>query len=96
MTKNAKEIELYPKQTKNLNLNFYPPVQMKAAYSTGCPGANIYVSTCSERQKYASQIWFEGVVGILNSGNLTYDPWIWLKVTYMASTASNRKSAKNQ
>ena len=26
---------------------------------------------------------------------LTYDPWILLKVTSMASTASNRKSAKN-
>ena len=25
-------------------------------------------------------------------GHLTYDPWIWLKVTSMASTASNRKS----
>ena len=25
----------------------------------------------------------------------TFDPWIWLKVTSMASTASNRKSAKN-
>ena len=31
----------------------------------------------------------------MRSGNLTYDPWIWLKVTSMASTASNRKSAKN-
>ena len=66
------------------------------ALNTGCPGANIYVSTCYERQRYASQIWFEGVLGILNSGHLTYNPWIWLKVTYMASTASNRKSAKNQ
>jgi hypothetical protein len=28
--------------------------------------------------------------------HLTYDPWIWLKVTSMASTASNIKSAKNQ
>ena len=31
----------------------------------------------------------------LRCGILTYDPWIWLKVTSMASTASNRKSAKN-
>ena len=29
-------------------------------------------------------------------GHLTCDPWIWLKVTSMASTASNRKSAKTQ
>ena len=31
----------------------------------------------------------------MRCGNLIYDPWIWLKVTSMASTASNRKSAKN-
>ena len=30
----------------------------------------------------------------MRCGHLTYDPWIWLKVTSMASTASNRKSAK--
>ena len=42
------------------------------------------------------EIYAEGVLEILNSGHLIYDPWIWLKVTYMASTASNRKSAKNQ
>ena len=28
--------------------------------------------------------------------HLTYDPWIWLKVTYMAFTASNRNNAQNQ
>ena len=31
----------------------------------------------------------------MRCGHLTYDPWIWLKVTSMASTASNRKNAKN-
>jgi hypothetical protein len=31
----------------------------------------------------------------MRCGILTYEPWIWLKVTSMASTASNRKSAKN-
>ena len=31
----------------------------------------------------------------MRCGNLTYDPWIWWKVISMASTASNRKSAKN-
>ena len=30
----------------------------------------------------------------MGGGDLTYDPWIWLKVTSMGSTASNRKSAK--
>ena len=28
--------------------------------------------------------------------HLTYDPWIWLKVISMASTASNIKNAQNQ
>jgi hypothetical protein len=32
---------------------------------------------------------------ILSSGNLNYDPSIWLKVTLLSFTASNRKSAKN-
>ena len=31
----------------------------------------------------------------MRCGHLTYDPWIWLKVTFMASTASKRKCAKN-
>ena len=32
----------------------------------------------------------------MRCGHLTYDPWIWFKITSMASTASNRKSVKNQ
>ena len=36
-----------------------------------------------------------GICTFMRCGNLTYDTWIWLKVTSMASTASNRKSAKN-
>ena len=36
-----------------------------------------------------------GICIFMRCGNLTYDPWIWLKVTSTASTASNRKSAKN-
>jgi hypothetical protein len=32
--------------------------------------------------------------GVLSSGNLTYDPSIWLKVTSLSSTASKRKGAK--
>jgi hypothetical protein len=39
---------------------------------------------------------FEGSLGILSSGNLTYDPLILLKVTSLSSTASKRKGAKNQ
>ena len=35
-----------------------------------------------------------GICTFMRCGHLTYDPWIWLKVTSMASTASNRKSAK--
>ena len=35
-----------------------------------------------------------GICTFMRCGNLTYDTWIWLKVTSMASTASNRKSAK--
>ena len=31
----------------------------------------------------------------MRCGHLTYNPWVWLKVTSMASTASNRKSDKN-
>ena len=62
--------------------------------STGCPGANIYVSICPDRQKYASQIWFQGSLGFLSSGHLTYDPSILLKVLSLSSTASNRKGAK--
>ena len=38
----------------------------------------------------------KGVCVFIGKGHLTYDPWIWLKVTSMASTASNRKNAKNQ
>jgi hypothetical protein len=30
-------------------------------------------------------------LGILSSVNLTYDPSIWLKVTFLSSTASKRK-----
>jgi hypothetical protein len=30
----------------------------------------------------------------MSSGNLTYDPSIWLKVTSLFSTASKRKDAK--
>ena len=36
-----------------------------------------------------------GICTFIRCGNLTYDTWIWLKATSMASTASNRKSAKN-
>ena len=69
---------------------------LPTALNTGCPDAKVYVSICSDRQKYSSQIWFEGGWGILSSGNLTYDPSIWLKVTSLSSTASKRKGAKNQ
>ena len=50
---------------------------------TGCLIANIYTSFNSGRQKYASQIWFEGGLGILSSRIFTYDPSIWLKVTFL-------------
>ena len=36
-----------------------------------------------------------GICIFMRCGHLTYDPWIWLKVTSMASTASIRKNAKN-
>ena len=65
-------------------------------HSTGCTNTNSYISFCSGGQKYASQFWFEGDQGILNSGFFTYDPWIWSKVTSLSSTASKRKCAKNQ
>jgi hypothetical protein len=32
----------------------------------------------------------------MGNGHLAYDPWIWLKVKSMASTASNRKIPKDQ
>ena len=32
--------------------------------------------------------------GVLSSGNLTYDPLIWSKVTSLFSTASKKKGAK--
>jgi hypothetical protein len=32
--------------------------------------------------------------GVLSSGNLTYDPLIWVKVTSLSSSASERKVAK--
>jgi hypothetical protein len=35
-----------------------------------------------------------GICTFMRCRHLTYDPWIWLKVTSMASTASNRKSAR--
>ena len=44
---------------------------------------------------YANYIWSEGVFGILSIGHLIYEPSIWLKVTSLASTASNRKGAKD-
>ena len=30
----------------------------------------------------------------MRCGHLTYDPWIWLKVTSLSSTASKRKGVK--
>ena len=36
-----------------------------------------------------------GICTFMRCRHLTYNPWIWLKVTSTASTASNRKSAKN-
>ena len=35
-----------------------------------------------------------GICTFIRCGILTYDPWIWLKVTSMASTASNRRVPK--
>ena len=32
-----------------------------------------------------------GICTLLRCGHLTYDPWIWLKVTSLSSTASKRK-----
>jgi hypothetical protein len=40
------------------------------------------------------QIRFEGGLGILSRGHLTYDPLIWLKVTSLASTASVLRECK--
>ena len=63
-------------------------------WSTGCLNANLYTSFCSGGQKYASQLWFEGGLGILSSGIFTYDPLIWLKVTSLSSTASVLRDGK--
>ena len=41
-----------------------------------------------EGEKNASQIWFEGDFGILNSGIFIYATWIWSKITSPSSTAS--------
>ena len=60
---------------------------------TGCLIANINTSTCSGGEKNANQIWLEDVLGIMNSGILTYDPSIWLKVK---SLSTKRKGEKNQ
>ena len=46
------------------------------------------------RQKYPNQIWFEGGLGILSWGHLTYHPLIWLKVTSLSSTASVLREGK--
>ena len=61
---------------------------------TGCLNANLYTSFCFGGQKFASQLWFEGGLGILNSGIFTYDPWIWSKVTSLSSTASVLRDGK--
>ena len=80
---------------RSFQKNFLENIMCSGIENTGCPGANIYISICSDRQKYSCQIWFDGGLGILNSGNLTYDPSVQSKVTSLLSTASKRKGEKN-
>ena len=48
-------------------------LQALSGSNTGCPDSILYNLIMSERQKYASSIWFNGFPEELRCGNLTYD-----------------------
>ena len=67
----------------------------QGAGTTGCLNAKLDVLNTYLAIKSALLSHKNKICTFMRCGNLTYDPWIWLKVTSMASTASDRKSAKN-
>ena len=74
---------------------FFPEIVIAIQQCTGC-----FISACMKTNAYqaiknALLSHKNSICTFMRCGHLTYDPWIWLKVTSMASTASNRKSAKN-
>ena len=67
----------------------------QGAGTTGCLNAKLDVLNTYLAIKSALLSHKLGICKFMRCGNLTFNPWIWLKVTSMASTASNRKSTKN-
>ena len=78
--------------------NFITPFDFLPSYicirCTGCSNSICAKKTHFLSMKNALLCHKNGICTFMRCGHLTYDPWIWLKVTSMASTASNRKSAK--
>ena len=62
--------------------------------NTGCSNSICAKKTHFLAIKNALLSHKNSICTFMRCGHLTYDPWIWLKDTSMASTASNRKSTK--
>ena len=82
-------------ETRLSNTRAWHGLSSSLLYSTGCLNMLCQTSNHLLGIKNTLLSHKNGICTFMRCGNLTYDTWIWLKVTSMASTASNRKSAKN-
>ena len=67
----------------------------KICLHTGCSNSICTKKNAYQAIKNALLSHKNRICTFMRCRNLTYDPRIWLKITSMASTASDRKSAKN-
>ena len=59
-----------------------------AFLSTGCVNSICYTLNAYSAIKNALLSNKNGICTFLRCGHLTYDPWVWLKITSLSSTAS--------